>query len=130
MPSEVFVDAEAFGRASGPERVPGLVAPLGPSPCDLCPNRRQCASGMACPDFAAFVVSGRLAESNRSPSASVYRQVFHESRSYAASLESDILRLVAGGHSYRRIARQFSIGKDTVLEIVKRDRAARAAATG
>lgn len=129
MSSEVFVDAEAFGRMRGTDHTPGLVAPLGPSPCDACSNRHTCASGMACPDFSTFVVSGKLVESNRTPSNAVYRQVFCESRAYADSLASDILRLVANGHSYRRIARQFSISKDTVLEVVKRDRAAKIAAS-
>ncbi len=126
--SEVFVDSEAFTYHRGQDHTPGLVAPLGPSPCDRCSNSRTCASGMACPDFSAFVITGKLVESNRNPSQAVYRQVFCENRAYNESLSAEILRLVASGHSYRRIARQFSISKDTVLEIVKRDRAARTAA--
>ncbi len=127
MSSEVFVDSEAFSLNRGSEHVPGQAAPLGPSPCDRCPSRRTCASGMACPDFSAFVVSGKLVDTNRSPSQAVYRQVFCESRAYAESLSVEILRLVASGYSYRRIARQFGISKDTVLETVKRDRANRVA---
>ena len=126
--SEIFVDSEAFSYQRGQEHTPGVVTPLGPSPCDRCASRRTCASGMACPDFSAFVISGKLIESNRNPSSAVYRQVFCENRAYTESLSGEILRLVATGHSYRRIARQFGISKDTVLEIVKRDRAARAAA--
>lgn len=41
----------------------------------------------------------------------------------ADKLEPNVLRLVAAGQSYRQIGRQLEISKNTVLEIVKRNRA-------
>jgi|SRR4051794_33257404 putative DNA-invertase from lambdoid prophage Rac len=41
----------------------------------------------------------------------------------ADKLEPEVLRLVAAGQSYRQIGRQLDISKNTVLEIVKRNRA-------
>lgn len=41
----------------------------------------------------------------------------------ADKLEPKVLRLVAAGQSYRQIGRQLDISKNTVLEIVKRNRA-------
>lgn len=45
----------------------------------------------------------------------------------ADKLEPKVLRLVAAGQSYRQIGRQLDISKNTVLEIVKRNRAKDAA---
>jgi DNA-binding CsgD family transcriptional regulator len=39
------------------------------------------------------------------------------------ALNKKVLRLVAAGQSYRQIGRQLDISKNTVLEIVKRNRA-------
>ncbi len=127
--AEVYVDTEAFSLDSGRESIPGLSAQHSlKAPCDACPNRKTCESGLACPDFSAFVFSGKLIDSDRSPSGTVYQQVFSEPRPASEFLAPKVLGLVASGHSYRRIARQLNLSKDTVLDIVKRDRAKKAAA--
>ncbi len=126
--AEIYVDSEAFSPDSGREQIPGLSAQSGKAPCDTCPSRKTCASGLACPDFSAFVFSGKLVDSDRRPSDNVYKQVFAEPRPTSEFLAPKVLGLVANGYSYRRIARQLNLSKDTVLDIVKRDRAKRAAA--
>ena len=125
--AEVYVDTEAFSPESGREPIPGLSAQAGKAPCDTCPSRKTCASGLACPDFSAFVFNGKLVDSDRRPSGNVYKQVFSEPRQTSEVLAPKVLGLVANGYSYRRIARQLNLSKDTVLDIVKRDRAKRAA---
>jgi hypothetical protein len=123
--AEFFVDTEAFSYERSAEHIPGLSAQSGPAPCDGCPSRKTCAAGLACPDFSAFVFSGKVVDSDRSPSAGVYQQVFSEPRPLSEYLAPKVLELVASGQSYRRIAKQLSLSKDTVLDIVKRDRAKR-----
>jgi hypothetical protein len=126
--AEIYVDSEAFSPDAGREQIPGLSAQPGKAPCDTCPSRKTCASGLACPDFSAFVFSGKLVDSDRRPSDNVYKQVFSEPRPTSEVLAPKVLGLVANGYSYRRIARQLNLSKDTVLDIVKRDRAKRAMA--
>ncbi|SMF97783.1 hypothetical protein SAMN02949497_0046 [Methylomagnum ishizawai] len=126
--AEVYVDTEAFKQDTGRESIPGLSSQPSKAPCDACPSRKTCASGLACPDFSAFVFNGKLVDSDRRPSGNVYRQVFSEPRQTSEFLAPKVLGLVASGYSYRRIARQLNLSKDTVLDIVKRDRAKRAAA--
>lgn len=121
--AEVYVDTEAYNYDTGAEHIPGLNAQSGPAPCDACPNRKTCAAGLACADFSAFVFNGKLVDSNRQPSGNVYRQVFSETRPASEFLAPKVLELVADGYSYRRIAKQLNLSKDTVLDIVKRDRA-------
>ncbi len=121
--AEVYVDTEAFNYDQSGEHIPGLTAQSAPAPCDQCANRKTCAAGLACPDFSAFVFNGKLVDSDRRPSDNVYRQVFSEARAASEFLAPKVLGLVANGYSYRRIARQLNLSKDTVLDIVKRDRA-------
>jgi hypothetical protein len=123
--AEVYVDTEAFSPEPIRDSRSDLSAPI-KAPCDTCPSRKTCAAGLACPDFSAFVFSGKLVDSDRRPSGNVYKQVFSEPRPPSEVLAPRVLSLVADGYSYRRIARQLNLSKDTVLDIVKRDRAKRA----
>lgn len=124
--AEFSVDTGAFRYDQSPEHIPGLSAQAGPAPCDRCPSRKSCAAGLACPDFSAFVFNGKLVDSDRKPSGNVYQQVFAEPRPSSEMMAPQVLGLVASGFSYRRIAKQLNMSKDTVLDIVKRDRAKRA----
>jgi hypothetical protein len=124
--AEFCVDTEAFSYEQSAGHIPGLTAQAGPAPCDQCPNRKTCSDGLACPDFSAFVLNGKLVDSDRRPTGSVYQQVFSEPRPVSEFLAPKVLGLVANGYSYRRIARQLNLSKDTVLDIVKRDRAKKA----
>jgi hypothetical protein len=121
--AEFCVDTEAFSYDHSAEYIPGLAAQSESAPCDQCPNRKTCSDGMACPDFLAFVLNGKVVDSDRRPTGSVYRQVFSEQRPVSELLAPKVLVLVASGYSYRRIARQLNLSKDTVLDIIKRDRA-------
>lgn len=104
---------------------PYELPPIGPAPCDGCGNRKACATGLACPDFSAFVFQGKRVESDRRASGRVYRRVFAEVDGFIDRQAPEVLKLFAQGHSYRSIARQLDLSKDKVMDIVQRDRANR-----
>jgi hypothetical protein len=47
----------------------------GPAPCDRCQHQPLCREGYACRDFAAYVDSGRLAESDRAPRREIFKRL-------------------------------------------------------
>lgn len=119
---EFCLDEEAFKERPEPDASPQYASP-GPAPCDACPKRRTCMDGQACPDFQTFVFDGTLSDQDRTPSGVVYRRVFSKTRRVSEALAPQVLELSAKGYSCRRIGKQLSLGKDTVLDIIKRDRA-------
>lgn len=50
----------------------------GPSPCDTCEQRRQCAAGLACGDFELFVDTNKSIQFDRRPGRGAFARVFNE----------------------------------------------------
>lgn len=79
-------------------------------------------SGLACPDFSAFVFHGKRLDSDRRASGGEYRRIFSEAGAFNELQAPKVMEMAAKGYSYRRIARELGLGKDTVMDIVKRAR--------
>ena len=51
--------------------------PFEPAPCDDCKSYDYCAEkGAACLDFSRYVNTGKLFNSKRDPSRSIYKRIF------------------------------------------------------
>jgi hypothetical protein len=82
----IYMDFESMvADELGAIHINALSILAGPCPCDRCPQARRCANGLACPDFAYYVSSGRIRHGRRVPGTDLYRRMF-EAESECATL--------------------------------------------
>jgi len=88
---------------------------IGPSPCDDCPYRQECAQGKACADFYAFILENeeggkmgrvlyRLSKEagGRVPLAEIYDSIFDKKRKFYRSSKASIEMIAAMAVHYPR----------------------------
>jgi hypothetical protein len=75
--NSIFMDFDGIGADEpGAIHFNGLYPLAGPCPCDGCPQARRCADGLACPDFAYYVSTGRVRHARRVPGGDLFRRMF------------------------------------------------------
>lgn len=66
------LDESHYGAERGTSTI---YAMAGRAPCDGCLNWHVCRDGYACRDFAAYVNSGRLVDSDRAPRREIFKRL-------------------------------------------------------
>ncbi len=73
-PAYQGIEEARYGREQGAGRVDGLL--IGPAPCDECQYRAACLDGLACADFAAFVATGKVLDTGRTPRREIFARLY------------------------------------------------------
>ncbi len=89
----------------------------GPCPCDPCPNRQRCArEKLACETFHHWAMRGILADPTE-PSRDIYRQLYEPNAPKHQNRNASILKLLAKGWTYEKVAKKFGMSKSMVKRV-------------